>query len=172
MVVPTLLDGDGPRIVQSFPILESLEEKYPQRPLLPVDLRARAYVRRLAQMLAMDAHPFIVPRVRKYLEQELRLDERARMKWLRHWLDLGSRAIEDVLARDPRTGRFCCGNRPTIADICLVAHLTSAKMLCESDPAPYPTARRILDACMQIDAFASEHPLRQAGAQTAAPIRE
>ncbi len=72
--------------------------------------------------------------------------------------------------RDPRTGRFCYGDRPTIADICLVAHLTSAKMLCDSDPAPYPTARRILDACMQIDAFASEHPLRQAGAQTAAPI--
>ena len=80
------------------------------------------------------------------------------------------RAIEDVLARDPRTGRFCCGDRPTIADICLVAHLISAKMLCDSDPASYPTARRILDACMQIDACASEHPLRQAGAQTAAPI--
>jgi maleylacetoacetate isomerase len=170
MVVPTLLDGDGPPLVQSLAILEYLEEKYPQSPLLPVDLRARAHVRGLAQMLAMDAHPFIVPRVRKYLEQELHLDEPARMKWLTHWLDLGSRAIEDVLARDPRTGRFCCGDRPTIADICLVAHLTSANMLCDSDPAPYPTARRILDACMQIEAFALEHPLRQAGAQTTAPL--
>ncbi|HET9247296.1 MAG TPA: maleylacetoacetate isomerase, partial [Xanthobacteraceae bacterium] len=127
MVVPTLLDGDGPPLVQSLAILEYLEEKYPQPPLLPADLRARAHVRSLAQMLAMDAHPFIVPRVRKYLEQELRLDEGARMKWLSHWLDLGSRAIEDVLARDARTGRFCCGDRPTIADICLVAHLVSAK---------------------------------------------
>ena len=54
-----------------------------------------------------------------------------RMKWLRHWLDAGSRAIEDVLARDPRTGRFCYGDRLTIADICLVAHLTSAKLLCD-----------------------------------------
>src|SRR5438132_6915577 len=169
-VVPTLIDGEGPPLVQSLAILEYLDEKYPQPPLLPADLRARAHVRGLAQMLAMDAHPFIVPRVRKYLEQELHLDEPARMKWLAHWLDAGSRAIEDVLARDQRTGRFCCGDRPTIADICLVAHLTSAKMLCDSDPAPYPTARRILDACMQIEAFASEHPLPQAGAQTAAPI--
>src|SRR3954464_11547239 len=94
------------------------------------DLRARAHVRGLAQMVAMDAHPFIVPRVRKYLEQELRLDEPARMKWLTHWLDLASRAIEDTLARDPRTGRFCVGDSPTIADLCLAAHLTSAKMLC------------------------------------------
>jgi glutathione S-transferase len=51
------------------------------------------------------------------------------MKWLRHRINAGSCAIEDVLARDPRTGRFCYGDRLTIADICLVAHLTSAKML-------------------------------------------
>ena len=92
------------------------------------------------------------------------------MKWLRHWLDAGSRAVEDVLARDPCTGRFCYGDRPTIADICLVAHLTRAKMLCDRDAAPYPTAQRILDACMQIEAFALEHPLQQPGAQTTASV--
>jgi maleylacetoacetate isomerase len=170
MVVPTLLDGQGPPLMQSLAILEFLEEKYPQPPLLPADLRLRAHVRALAQIVAVDAHPFIVPRVRKYLERELHLDEEARARWVRHWLDAGSRAIEDVLARDPRTGRFCCGDQPTIADICLVAHLTSAKMLCDSDPAAYPTAARIFDACIQIEAFVQEHPLRQAGAQTTAPL--
>jgi maleylacetoacetate isomerase len=80
-------------------------------------------------MVTKDAHPFLVPRVRKYLEEELHLDESSRMKWLRPSFDAGSRAIEDVLARDPRTGRFCYGDRLTITDFCLVAHLTSAKML-------------------------------------------
>ncbi len=170
MVVPTLLDGDGSPLVQSLAIIEYLEEKYPQPPLLPSDIRARAHARAVAHMLAMDAHPFIVPRVRKYLQQELHLDEAARLKWLRHWLEAGSRAVEDVLARAPRTGPYCCGDQPGVADICLVAHLTSAKMLCDCDPDPYPTARRILDACMQIEAFALEHPLRQPGAQTTAPV--
>jgi maleylacetoacetate isomerase len=170
MVVPTLLDGEGPPLMQSLAILEYVEEEYPHPPLMPADLRTRAHVRALAQMVAMDAHPFVVPRVRKYLEQELHVDEPTRMKWLRHWLDEGSRAIENVLVRDHRTGRFCCGDHPTIADICLVAHFTSAKMLCDSDAAPYPTARRILESCMQIEAFALEHPMRQPGAQGTAPL--
>src|SRR5262249_44117884 len=57
MVVPTLDDGDGAPLVQSLAILEYLDEKYPQPPLLPADLRARAHARALAQMVAMDAHP-------------------------------------------------------------------------------------------------------------------
>jgi maleylacetoacetate isomerase len=160
-VVPTLIDGEGPPLTQSLAILEYLDEKYREPPLLPVDLRARAQVRALAQMVAMDAHPFIVPRVRNYLEQELRLDEVARAAWVRHWLDEGSRAIEATLARDARTGRFCCGDQVTIADICLAAHLTSANLFGARDPGDYPTAGRIYANCMQLEAFSAEHPLRQ-----------
>ena len=160
-VVPTLIDGEGQPLVQSLAILEYLDEKYPDPPLLPKDLRARAHARAIGQMVAMDAHPFIVPRVRKYLEEELRLDEAARATWVRHWLDTGSRAVEEVLARDPRTGKFCVGDQVTIADICLAAHLTSAKLFGGRDPNDYPVAGRIYANCMAIKAFADEHPLRQ-----------
>ena len=165
-VVPTLIDGEGAPLVQSLAILEYLDEKHPEPPLLPKELRARAHARAVAQMVAMDAHPFIVPRVRKYLEDELHLDEAARGKWVRHWLDSGSRAVEEVLARDSRTGKFCVGDQVTIADICLAAHLTSAKLFGGRDPADYPTAGRIYASLMQIEAFAAEHPLRQPDAPT------
>jgi maleylacetoacetate isomerase len=160
-VVPTLIDGEGQPLVQSLAILEYLDEAHPEPPLLPRDLRARAHARAVAQMVSMDAHPFIVPRVRKYLEEELRLDEAARGKWVRHWLDAGSRAVEEVLAKDPRTGKFCVGDRVTVADICLAAHLTSAKLFGGRDPNDYPVAGRIYANCMTIEAFADEHPLRQ-----------
>jgi len=161
MVLPTLIDGKGPPLRQSLAILEYLEDQYPEPPLLPKDARARAHVRALAQVVAVDAHPFVVPRVRKYLEQELGLDEQTRMKWLQHWLDSGTRVIENMLSHDTRTGRYCWGDAPTIADICLVAHLTSAKMLYGCDLDPYPAVRQIFEACMQIDAFALAHPLQQ-----------
>jgi maleylacetoacetate isomerase len=160
-VVPTLIDGEGQPLVQSLAILEYLDEKYPEPPLLPKDLRARAHARAVAQMVAMDAHPFIVPRVRKYLEEELRLDEAARATWVRHWLDTGSRAVEEVLARDPRTGKFCVGDQVTVADICLAAHLTSAKLFGGREPSDFPVAGRIYANCMAVEAFAAEHPLRQ-----------
>jgi maleylacetoacetate isomerase len=169
-VVPTLIDGDGPPLVQSLAILEYLDEKYPQPPLLPKELRARAHARALAQMVAMDSHPFIVPRVRKYLDEELHLDEPARAKWVRHWLDAASRAIEEVLAHDPRTGRFCLGDQVTVADICLAAHLTSAKLFGGRDPNDYPVAGRIHAACMALPAFAAEHPLEQPDAQASARV--
>ncbi len=159
-VVPTLID-DGAPLVQSLAILEYLDEKYPDPPLLPGDLHARAHARAIAQMVAMDAHPFIVPRVRKYLEEELRIDEAARARWVRHWLDAGSRAVEAVLAKDPRTGKFCVGDQVTVADICLAAHLTSARLFGGRDPDDFPVAGRIYANCMALAPFAGEHPLRQ-----------
>ena len=164
MVLPTLIDDEGPALVQSLAIIEYLDEKYPEPPLLPDDMRTRAHARALAQIIASDAHPFVVPRVRKYLGQELGLNDQTVMPWLQHWLDTASGVLEACLANDPRTGRFCCGDQPTIADICLVPHLTSAKMLYDCDLTAYPNVHRIYDAFMQIEAFAKAHPLQQADA--------
>jgi maleylacetoacetate isomerase len=160
-VVPTLVDGDGPPLVQSLAILDYLDEKFPDPPLLPKNLNDRAHARALAQMVAMDAHPFIVPRVRKYLQQRFNFSNDAVDEWVCHWLDTGSRAVEDLLARDPRTGKFCVGDRPTVADICLVAHLTSCKLFGARSARAYKTAGRIFETCMALDAFAVERPLEQ-----------
>lgn len=163
MALPALIDGDDQVLFESLAILEYLDETHPQPPLLPKDPKARARVRGLAQIIACDSHPLIVPRVREYMEHELKLDEAARTKWIHNWIGAALKAIETNLAGNPQTGKFCQGDQLTIADICLVSQAVGANFF-KLDLAPYPTVRRIVENCQAIDAIARAHPLKQPGA--------
>lgn len=162
MVIPALIDGDGPVLFESLAIIEYLDETHPAPPLLPRDPRARARARGLAQIVACDAHPLIVPRVRDYLEHELKLDEARRTQWCQHWINEGLKVLEAHLSGE-QTGRYCQGDQITIADICLASHVAGAGFF-KVETSPYPNVMRVADACMKIDAFARAHPLKQPGA--------
>jgi maleylacetoacetate isomerase len=166
MALPALVDGPGPAMFESLAIIEYLDETRPDPPLLPKDPRGRARVRGLAQIVACDSHPLIVPRVREYLEHEFKLDEATRTAWCRHWHKEALTALETHL-RSPETGKFCHGDQVTIADIALASQGAGAKFF-GVDLAPFPTVARIVEACAQIDAFARAHPLKQPGAPAAA----
>ncbi|RAI37410.1 maleylacetoacetate isomerase [Rhodoplanes roseus] len=165
--LPALVDGDGPPLVQSLAIIEYLDETRPQPPLLPAAPRGRARVRSLALMVAADAHPLMVPRVREYLENELGIPEADRTQWCRHWVRTALVALETRLAGESETGRFCHGDTVTLADICLVSQVAGAGFY-EVDTTSFPTVRRIAEACSAVEAFATAHPLRQPGAPGAA----
>jgi maleylacetoacetate isomerase len=166
MAIPALVDGDGPALFESLAIIEYLDETHPNPPLLPRDPRGRARVRGLAQIVACDSHPLIVPRVREYLEHEFKLDEAARTKWCQHWHTAALTALEAHLA-GPATGRYCHGDTITLADICLASQAAGAKFF-NVDTARFPNCSRIANSLATIDAFARAHPLKQPGAPAAA----
>jgi maleylacetoacetate isomerase len=166
MALPALIDGEGPAMFESLAIIEYLDEVHPHPRLLPSDPRGRARVRGLAQIVACDSHPLLVPRVREYLEHELKLDEPTRMAWCRHWIAQALTALETHL-KSKETGRYCHGDAVSIADICLVSQAAGAKFF-GVDTSPFPTVNRIVAECQQIDAFARAHPLKQPGAPAAA----
>jgi maleylacetoacetate isomerase/maleylpyruvate isomerase len=163
MALPALVEDDGTVLYESLAIIEYLDEVHPVPPLLPREPRGRARVRGLAQIIACDAHPLVVPRVRDYLEREFKLDEPARMAWCRHWSTQALHALEAHLSSEKETGQFCHGDMVSIGDICLASHAVGAKFF-TVDLAPFPTVSRIADTCLAIEAFARAHPLRQPGA--------
>jgi len=161
-LVPALVDS-GHTLTQSLAIIEYLEETHPQPSLLPKDALGRARVRALAQVVACDIHPLNNSRLLKYLERELHADETARNTWYRYWVAEGFTALEKLLAGNSRTGKFCHGDQPTLADICLVPQVFNAKRF-EIDLAPFPTIRRIHDHCLTLKAFTDAAPEKQADA--------
>lgn len=162
-LVPVLVSG-GQTISQSLAIIEYLEELAPTPPLLPKDPKERARVRQIALTVACEIHPLANLRTLVQLKDQLGADDTQRLVWQRHFMGEGLAALEAELSRDPATGRFCHGNEPTLADICLVPQLYNARRW-EMDVAPYPTLLRIEEACYGLPAFDAARPEKQPDAE-------
>ena len=162
--VPALYVDDGPPLTQSLAILEYLDEVYPEPPLLPADARGKARVRSLALIFAADHHPLIVPRVRRYLTDALGVSDDQRTAWVRHWFREGLVQAEAKMAGDPGTGRFCHGDTPTIADICLIPQMANARRG-RTNLDAFPTLKRIEAACFALPAFDNAQPQKQPDAE-------
>jgi maleylacetoacetate isomerase len=158
-LVPAL-EIDGHTLTQSLAIVEYLDETHPEPPLLPADPAGRARVRALAAIVACDIHPINNLRVLRYLHRPLGHDQTEIAAWYNHWIASGFAALERLLASDPRTGDFCHGDQPGIADIALAPQVVNSERY-QLDLVPYPTVARIHANCLRLDAFAAAHPNNQ-----------
>jgi len=162
--VPVLVTDGGDVLTQSLSIIEYLDETHAHPPLLPSDPAARARVRSLALQVACDIHPLNNLRVLNYLTGTLGVSEEQKNAWYKYWVDVGLEALEIRLARDSATGRFCHGESPTLADICLIPQMANARRFA-IDIEAYPTLKRLEAACNAITAFADAAPAQQPDAE-------
>ncbi|MES2260146.1 MAG: maleylacetoacetate isomerase [Pseudomonadota bacterium] len=162
-LIPALEDEDV-TVTQSLAIIEYLDERHGGVPLLPLDPAGRARVRALAMTIACDTHPLSNLRVLKYLVHTLKLDEQAKLEWVRHWMRLGLETFEAHLVRDGEAGRFCHGDVPTMADCCLVPQVFNAQRF-DLDLGAYPNITRIVATCAELPAFQAAHPAQQPDAE-------
>jgi len=160
-LVPAL-EIDGHRLTQSLAIINYLDLRYPNQPLLPASALERAHVVAMAMAVACDIHPLNNLRVLKYLKNELGQPQEAVDKWYRHWVSEGLAGLEGLAA--PRAGKFLFGDAPTGADVCLVPQLYNARRF-DVPLDDYPTLLRADENANKLDAFVKAHPENQEQAQ-------
>jgi maleylpyruvate isomerase len=162
-LVPALETADGV-LTQSSAILEWLEERYPEPPLLPTGPGERAIVRAMAMAVACDIHPLNNLRVLKYLKQPLGQEQPAIDAWISHWIGEGFAALEAMIAR--HGGRFAYGDNLTLADCHLVPQFYAAQRY-SVDCSGYPHLLESIRNAMAVEAVRRAHPDYQADADPA-----
>ena len=145
---------------QSLAILEWLDETQPQAALLPGNAWQKAQVRNLAYAIAVDIHPLDNLRVLKYLSGELNVSDEQKTTWYQHWIITGFDKVEKMLGDTP----FCCGEEPTLADICLVPQVYNALRF-KTPMDNYPKIMAIYNHCNTLKAFSDAAPEQQSDAQ-------
>ena len=153
-----MLEIDGQRLTQSVAIINYLDIRFPNPPLIPVMAAERAHVVSMAMAIACDIHPLNNLRILKYLKNDLSRSQEEIDAWYVHWLDEGLPALEAMAA--PRAGKFLFGDAPTGADVLLVPQLYNARRYNVSLD-NYPTLLRADENANRLEPFAAAHPDRQ-----------
>ncbi|MFN3434645.1 MAG: maleylacetoacetate isomerase [Sphingomonas sp.] len=154
-LVPAL-EVDGIVLTQSVAILEWLDERFPDPPLMPADANGRAIVRGMVATIATDVHPLHNLRTLKALRQDFGASEAQVNAWMAHWMTDGFAALEALIARHGKG--FAYGAMPTLADCITIPALYSAERF-GVDTTPYPN---LVAAAARAAALAeAAHPSRQ-----------
>ena len=162
-LVPAL-EVDGKVLTQSLAIIEWLDETQAGPRLLPDEPFAKAQVRAFAQMIAADIHPLQNLRVLSALESRYGAAQAEKDAWCALWLRPGLEACEKVAAAQTHGGAFTFGDRPGLADVCLIPQLASAARF-NVDISDLKRLADIQAACNSLEAFKAAAPDRQPDAQ-------
>jgi len=160
-LVPALESDAGDVLIQSLAIIEWLDETHPQPPLLPQDPLRRAKVRAFAQALACDTHPVQNLKVLARL-RELGLPDDKVTEWAAWANREGLTACEKLVANE--AGPFCFGDKPSLADLCLVPQLANARRF-GVDVSVFPRLLKAEAAAKAMPAFADAAPDKQPDAE-------
>jgi maleylpyruvate isomerase len=156
-LVPALETHDGV-LTQSSAIIEWLDERYPEPPLLPSTPVERAVVRAMALTIACDIHPLNNLRVLKYLRGEFGAEQETTDRWAETWIEQGFDALEAMIGL--HGGRFAYGDTLTTVDCHLVPQVYSAQRF-NVDCARWPRLLAAAENAMAEAPVAAAHPDRQ-----------
>ncbi len=156
-LVPAMELPDGRVLTQSLAIIAWLDREVPSPALFPEEAGARARVEAFALTIACDTHPLQNLKILNRLRAGGWSEEQVKT-WIAAAIGDGLAACEALIADE--VGPFCFGTEPTLADLCLVPQIGSARRF-EVDLSPYPKLVAIDAHCADLPAFVSARPERQ-----------
>lgn len=158
--VPSLVLDDGSVLTQSPAIIEYLEERYPEPPLLPADAVARAKVRAVAAIIGCDIHPLHNSGPLSVLRRDFGRTDQEVNGWIGRWIGDGFAAVEALIGAEG----FCFGPVPGLADVYLLPQLYAARRFGVQLDA-FPRIRRVEALALEHPAFQDAHPTKQPDAE-------
>ncbi|KAK4397367.1 Pentatricopeptide repeat-containing protein, mitochondrial [Sesamum angolense] len=151
--VPVLVDGDVV-VSDSYAILLCLEEKYPQKPLLPADPRLRAINLQAAGIVSSSIQPLHMLSLLKYVEQKMGPEEQ--QAWAHVHIEKGFFALEKLLK--DCAGPYATGEGVYMADVFLAPQIALATKRFNVDMADVFLAPQIEVAAKRFNVDMSKFP--------------
>ncbi|KAL1513687.1 hypothetical protein ABEB36_003064 [Hypothenemus hampei] len=143
---------DGVTLIESFSILQYLEDTRVHRNLLPSDPIKRAKVREICEVIVSGIQPL------QNLCVLIHVGEEKKDEWAKHWINRGFRGVEKLLGAS--AGKYCVGDEITLADCCLIPQVFNARRF-HVDLRPFPIILRIDRELERHPAFVAAHPSNQ-----------
>jgi len=159
-LVPALVhhrDQGDITITNSLAIIEYLDEVSPEVPLMPRDAAGRARVRQIALSIAADIHPLQNLRVLQMAAKIGDEDGPISMSWAKHWIEVGFAGLEKQLSSESESGKFCHGDVPSLADLCLVPQFFNG-LRYDVDMSAYQKISEIVENAGELEAFQLARP--------------
>ena len=147
-----------PIFTQSIPIIEYLDEIFPDTRIIPSDIDIRFKSQEITNIVSTYIQPLQNLSTMQYLTKNFKISDQQKTDWSRNWIQKGFEAIEILLSK--QSTKFTVSDEVTISDLVIVPQVYNAKRF-NIDLTEFPLISKVTQELLKLNAFQVSHPHNQ-----------